>query len=44
VYVAMRKKTTKEEREEIVRYCLEHGKDYKVQMSSTFLHNLVRSF
>ena len=25
----MRKKTTKEEREEIVRYCLEHGKDYK---------------
>ena len=29
VYVAMRKKTTKEEREEIVRYCLEHGKDYK---------------
>ncbi len=29
VYVAMWKKTTKEEREEIVRYCLEHGKDYK---------------
>ena len=29
VYVAMRKKTTKEERQEIVRYCLEHGKDYK---------------
>ncbi len=28
VYVAMRKKTTKEERQEIVRYCLEHGKDY----------------
>ena len=29
VYVAMRKKTTKEERQEIVKYCLEHGKDYK---------------
>ena len=29
VYVAMRKKTTKEERQEIVAYCLEHGKDYK---------------
>jgi len=29
VYVAMRKKTTKEERQEIVQYCLEHGKDYK---------------
>lgn len=29
VYVAMRKKTTKEEREKIVAYCLEHGKDYK---------------
>ena len=29
VYVAMRKKTTKEERQEIVIYCLEHGKDYK---------------
>ena len=29
VYVAMRKKTTKEERQEIVTYCLEHGKDYK---------------
>ncbi len=29
VYVAMRKRTTKEERQEIVRYCLEHGKDYK---------------
>ena len=29
VYVAMRKKTTKEERQEIVMYCLEHGKDYK---------------
>ena len=29
VYVAMRKKTTKEEREKIVTYCLEHGKDYK---------------
>ena len=29
VYVAMRKKTTQEERQEIVRYCLEHGKDYK---------------
>ena len=25
----MRKKTTKEERREIVAYCLEHGKDYK---------------
>ena len=25
----MRKKTTKEERQEIVQYCLEHGKDYK---------------
>ena len=29
VYVAMRKKTTKEERQEIVSYCLEQGKDYK---------------
>lgn len=29
VYVAMRKKTTKEERQVIVTYCLEHGKDYK---------------
>ena len=29
VYVAMRKKTTKEERQEIVAYCLEHGKNYK---------------
>lgn len=29
VYVAMRKKTTKEERQEIVKYCLEHGKNYK---------------
>ena len=29
VYVAMSKKTTKEERQEIVTYCLEHGKDYK---------------
>ena len=29
VYVAMRKKTTKEERREIVAYCLEHGKNYK---------------
>lgn len=29
VYVAMRKKTTREERQEIVTYCLEHGKDYK---------------
>jgi len=29
VYVAMRKKTTKEERKEIVAYCLEHGKNYK---------------
>lgn len=29
VYVAMRKKTTREEREKIVTYCLEHGKDYK---------------
>ena len=29
VYVAMPKKTTKEERQEIVQYCLEHGKDYK---------------
>lgn len=25
----MRKKTTKEERREIVAYCLEHGKNYK---------------
>ena len=29
VYVAMRKKTTKEERQEIVAYCLEQGKNYK---------------
>ena len=29
VYVAMLKKTTKEERKEIVAYCLEHGRNYK---------------
>ena len=29
VYVAMRKKTTKEERQEIVAYCLKQGKNYK---------------
>ena len=29
VFVAMRRKTTKEERQEIVEYCLEHGKNYK---------------
>ena len=29
VYVAMPKKTTKEERQEIVKYYLEHGKNYK---------------
>jgi len=29
VYVAMARKTTKEERQEIVVYCLEQGKDYK---------------
>lgn len=29
VYVAMARKTTKEERQEIVQYCLEQGKDYK---------------
>ena len=29
VYVAMRKKTTQQERQEIVTYCLEHGKNYK---------------
>ena len=29
VYVAMSKKTTKEERQKIVSYCLEHEKDYK---------------
>ena len=29
VYVAMPKKTTKEERQEIVAYCLEHGRNYK---------------
>jgi len=29
VYVAMRKKTTKEKRQEIVAYCLAHGKNYK---------------
>ena len=29
VYVAMAKKTTREERQEIVQYCLEQGKDYK---------------
>ena len=29
VYVAMRKKTTQQERQEIVTYCMEHGKNYK---------------
>lgn len=29
VYVAMRRKTTLEERKEIVEYCLSHGKNYK---------------
>ena len=29
VYVAMRKKTTKEERQKIVEFCLGHGKNYK---------------
>ena len=29
VFVAMKRKTTKEERQEIVTYCLEHGKNYK---------------
>ena len=29
VYMAKRKKTTQEERKEIVQYCLEHNKDYK---------------
>ena len=29
VYMAPRRKTTKEERIEIVNYCLSHGKDYK---------------
>ena len=29
VYVAMARKTTKEERQEIVQYCLGQGKDYK---------------
>lgn len=28
-YMAYRKKTTQEEREEIVKYCIEHNKDYK---------------
>ena len=29
VYMTKRKKTTQEERKEIVQYCLEHNKDYK---------------
>ena len=29
VYMTKRKKTTLEERQEIVQYCLEHNKDYK---------------
>ena len=29
VHAAMARKTTKEERQEIVQYCLEQGKDYK---------------
>ena len=29
VYMAKRRKTTREERKEIVQYCLEHNKDYK---------------
>ena len=29
VFVAMKRKATKEERQEIVTYCLEHGKNYK---------------
>ena len=49
VYVAMRKKTTKEERQEIVRYCLEHGKDYKgtaarYEVSYSQVYQWVRSY
>ena len=49
VYVAMRKKTTKEERREIVRYCLEHGKDYKgtaarYEVSYSQVYQWVRSY
>lgn len=49
VYVAMRKKTTKEERQEIVTYCLEHGKDYKgtatkYEVSYSQVYQWVRSY
>lgn len=49
VYVAMARKTTKEERQEIVQYCLEQGKDYKgtatkYNVSYTQVYQWVRKY
>ena len=49
VYVAMARKTTKEERQEIVVYCLEQGKDYKgtaakYKVSYTQVYQWVRKY
>ncbi len=49
VYVAMARKTTKEERQEIVEYCLEQGKDYKgtatkYNVSYTQVYQWVRKY
>ena len=49
VYVAMARKTTKEERQEIVQYCLEQGKDYKgtaekYDVSYTQVYQWVRKY
>lgn len=49
VYVAMGRKTTKEERCEIVQYCLEQGKDYKgtatkYNVSYTQIYDWVRQY
>ena len=49
VYVAMARKTTQEERQEIVQYCLEQGKDYKgtaakYKVSYTQVYQWVRKY
>ena len=49
VYVAMARKTTREERQEIVKYCLERGKDYKgtaakYNVSYTQVYQWVRKY
>lgn len=49
VYVAMRKKTTKEERLKITAYCLEHGRNYKetaakYELSYSQVYQWVRNY